>query len=229
MQRYTTKAIILTRTDFGEADRIITFLTPTHGKIKAIAKGVRKSRSKMAGALEIFSISQLLILPGKNDISTVMSAKLEKHYSNIVKNLERTQAAYDFMQLINKATQEKPEGDYFHLLDIGFAGLDQGLDKNVVPLWFKAQLLKITGHMPNLNQNIKGQKLAAAKAYNFDFDKMRFSSNSQGKFSPDDIKFLRVALAAASPKVPALVEGSEKLAAQNLSLVDSMLQTHLRI
>lgn len=44
-----TDAIILTRTDYGEADRIITLLTPGHGKLRLIAKGVRRIRSKLAG------------------------------------------------------------------------------------------------------------------------------------------------------------------------------------
>jgi len=71
MQRFISQAIILSRTDFGEADRIITFLTPDRGKLKAIAKGVRKSRSKLAGALEVFSVSQILVLPGKGEIKAL--------------------------------------------------------------------------------------------------------------------------------------------------------------
>jgi DNA repair protein RecO (recombination protein O) len=51
MRQFRTQAIILNRTDYGEADRIISFLTPDHGKVKAIAKAVRKSKSKLAGGI----------------------------------------------------------------------------------------------------------------------------------------------------------------------------------
>jgi len=51
MKRINTHGIVLARTDFGEADRILTFLTPDNGKVKAIAKGVRKQKSKMAGGI----------------------------------------------------------------------------------------------------------------------------------------------------------------------------------
>ena len=229
MQRFTTPAIVLSRTNFGEAERIITFLTPERGKVKAIAKGVRKSRSKLAGALEIFCVSQILVLPGKGEISTVMSAKLDRHYGNIIKNLERTNTAYECMRLVDKITSEHPEEAYFQLLDTAFDGLDKELEPSVCDLWFKAQLLKLTGHSPNLRQDNSDKKLAAAGAYSFDLDKMRFGPSAKGKFSADDIKFLRLAFAAAKPSVLAKVVGYAKLTAKSQPLIDAMLAAHLRI
>jgi DNA repair protein RecO (recombination protein O) len=60
MKTIVTKGIVLTRTDYGEADRILHFLTPDQGKIAGIAKGVRKSKSKLAGGIELFSVSKPL-------------------------------------------------------------------------------------------------------------------------------------------------------------------------
>src|SRR6516162_1991606 len=51
---YTTEAVVLRRTDFGEADRILTLFTPHKGKLRAIAKGVRRTTSRLAGHLEPF-------------------------------------------------------------------------------------------------------------------------------------------------------------------------------
>jgi len=51
-RRYTTDAIVLSRFDYGEADRILTLITPGGGKIKAIAKGVRRQKSRIGGSLE---------------------------------------------------------------------------------------------------------------------------------------------------------------------------------
>ena len=56
MQTLRTEAIILRRTNYGEADRILNMLTPQHGKVSAIAKGVRKAKSKLAGGLELFAV-----------------------------------------------------------------------------------------------------------------------------------------------------------------------------
>ena len=63
---YRTEAIVLRRTEFGEADRIVTFYTPEYGKLKAMAKGVRKPRSKLSGLVELFTHSTLLLSRGHN-------------------------------------------------------------------------------------------------------------------------------------------------------------------
>ena len=54
-RRYTTEAIVLSRFDFGEADRILTLITPGSGKLKAIAKGIRRPTSRIGGSLEPFA------------------------------------------------------------------------------------------------------------------------------------------------------------------------------
>src|SRR4051794_34279516 len=104
MTAYTTQGIVLNRTDFGEADRILTFLTDDHGKVKAMARGVRKAKAKLAGSIELFSVSDLSLIPGRRDMDTLISARLIKHYGNIVRQLERTKVAYDFLKLSDKAT-----------------------------------------------------------------------------------------------------------------------------
>src|SRR5258706_6458598 len=62
---YTTEAIVLRRTDFGEADRILTLFTPSYGKVRAIAKGARRTTSRLAGHLEPFTRTQLLLATGR--------------------------------------------------------------------------------------------------------------------------------------------------------------------
>ena len=94
MKQIVTRGIILSRTDFGEADRILTILTHEQGKIRGIAKGVRKVKSKLAGGIELFSISQISFIQGKSDIYTLTSTRLEKHFGNIVHDIDRTMYAY---------------------------------------------------------------------------------------------------------------------------------------
>src|SRR6266436_5729191 len=73
---YTTEAIVLRRTDFGEADRILTLFTPTYGKVRAVAKGVRRTTSRLAGHLEPFTRTQLLLATGRDlDIVTQAEAR----------------------------------------------------------------------------------------------------------------------------------------------------------
>src|SRR6266550_6261884 len=103
MQTIRTEAIILRRTNYGEADRILNLLTPEHGKISAIAKGVRKTKSKLAGGLELFATCDITVLRGKSDMGTISSARLIKFYGDILKDYDRMQLAYELVKLTNRA------------------------------------------------------------------------------------------------------------------------------
>lgn len=231
-RQFTTKGIILSRTDFGEADRILTFLTPDHGKVKAIAKSVRKSQSKLAGGIELFSISDLTLIVGRGEINTLISSRLVCHYSNIVKDIGRTKLAYEFLKVINKATEDKPEEAYFKLLGGSLEALDElELAPDLTALWFDMQLLKLAGHMPNLHADSSGAKLTKAKSYSIDLEKMRFEPGPQksGSFTANDIKFLRLGFRAGRPQTLHRINGADKIAAACAPLIQTMLKSHLRV
>lgn len=232
MRSYITKGIVLTRTDFGEADRILTFLTNDHGKIKAIAKGVRRAKAKLAGSIELFSVSDLTLIPGRRDIDTLISARLVKHYGDIVKDIERTTLAYELLRLTNKATEEQPEPAYFDLLKQALISLnDSELGTQLINLWFNMQLLKIAGHTPNLHTERSGTKLKVTGTYDFHMDHMHFvpEAAEQGPYTASHIKFLRLGFSAARPNVLRRVSGVDKLISATQPLVQTMLKSYVRI
>ena len=227
-----TQGIILTRTNFGEADRILTFITPDHGKIKAIAKAVRKSQSKLAGGIELFSVSNLTVISGRRDICTIISTRLVKHYGRIVEDTNRTNLAYDFMRLINKNTEDAADGGYFRLLEKALQALDDPkLDAGLVNLWFEMQLLKLAGHAPNLHSDVKGNKLTDSNSYDFTHEGMHFvpKSTKEGRFGADHIKFLRLGFAAEGPGVLARVQDAEKISESVQPLLQNMLKSYARV
>ncbi|HET7827757.1 MAG TPA: DNA repair protein RecO, partial [Candidatus Saccharimonadales bacterium] len=143
MQKFNTRGIVLARVNYGEAGRIITFLTPDRGKLKVLAKGVRKTKSKLAGGIELFSVSHIGVLAGKGEVDTLVSSRLAKHYGRIVKDLGRTELAYQLIKQINKATEDQPEAAYFELLEQAFESLDdESVSLSLIDAWFSAQLLK---------------------------------------------------------------------------------------
>src|SRR5438045_828289 len=75
MAFYKTTGIVLRRMNLGEADRIITILTRDHGKVRAVAKGVRRIKSRMAGHLELFGAVELMFAEGRN-LDIITSARL---------------------------------------------------------------------------------------------------------------------------------------------------------
>ncbi len=230
MNRFRTRGIVLARTNYGEADRILTFITPDRGKVKAIAKGVRKTKSKLAGGIELFSVSDISFIPGKREIDTIVSTRLIKHFGRIVKDLGRTNAGFGFIKKLNRVTEDAAEADYFYLLEQSFDALDDFKIKlDIITLWFDMQLLRLSGHTPNLRQDLSGNKLSADKTHSFDFEKMRFSAEEQGPFSTEHIKFLRLGFSQNPVRVLNRVKHAGELSIQLQPIVQSMLQAHIRI
>ncbi len=230
MKQLLTTGIILSRTDYGEADRIITLLTPDHGKLTLMAKGVRKIKSKLAGGIELFSVSNITFIQGKGEVGTLISTRLIKHYGNIVKDIGRVQLGYELTKVLNKATEDQPEAEYFTLLEQAFSALDDSaISQELIRTWFFAQLLRQAGHRPNLQTDTSSQKLDANKKYNFDFEAVSFALHPEGNFSADNIKFLRLLFSGNQPKVLAQVQGTEKLLSTSEPLIRTMLTSYIRI
>jgi len=231
VKQLTAQAIILSRTDYGEADRILTVLTPEYGKLRVLARGVRKVKSKLAGGIELFSVSQISFIKGRGDIDTLVSTRLVKHYGHIVEDLERTMAAYELIKQLNRITEDEVEEGYFELLHHAFAALDdRTIPLLLVQVWFSAQLLRLGGHTPNLQTDVSGAKLQPGEGYDFSFESVCFDpSSGQGRFTADHIKLLRLLFAGHQPAALAKVQGSERLVKGILPLVTTMRQTYLQV
>lgn len=229
MNQIITSGIVLRRVDYGEADRIVTMLTPDQGKLGLMAKGVRRPKSKLAGGIELFSVSTITFIRGKSDLGTLISCRLDKHYGDIVKDIRRVQLGYELIKILDKATEDEPEADYFDLLEQAFSALDNTeIPASLIHAWYLAQLLRLDGHSPNLQTDTAGQKLDAAKRYNLDAEAMTCVEHPEGTLSADHIKFLRLLFSGTRPAVLAKVEGQSELVDQLLPLLQAMHVTHLR-
>lgn len=230
MRQISTKAIVLNRINYGEADRILTLVTPDQGKLRVMARGVRRVKSKLAGGIELFSVSQINFIRGRSDISTLTSTRLEKYYSNIVQDLDRTTAGFELIKLFNKATEDELEPEYFGLMQQTLEALDDSaIPIDLVRFWFLCQLLRLGGHTPNLIADTTGQKLQADQTYNFDFDRMTFASASRGRIDPGQIKFLRLVFDHHTPKSLSRVGGAGEIVQALAPLAETMFKSHIRI
>lgn len=223
MNQLTTTAIVLARTDYGEADRILTVLTPDYGKLRLMAKGVRRVKSRLAGGIELFSVSHMSFVRGRGDLGTLVSARLMRHYSCIVADIGRVQLGYDLIKLLNKITEDAVEPEYFNLLEQAFQALDDVvINGDLVRLWFSAQLLRLGGHSPNLQTDTTGQKLLPEKVYDFDYQTMAFAASKSGNFAARHIKLLRLLFASISPKTVQKIDGSLILEHELRSLMEAL-------
>jgi recombinational DNA repair protein (RecF pathway) len=129
--------------------------------------------------------------------------------------------------LINKATEDKPEAEYFHLMQTALESLDDAaVDLDLINIWLAAQLLRLAGHTPNLRTQSDGQKLQASQTYDFNFDKMCFEPGQA--FGADQIKFLRFMFGSNSPKTLGKIEKASYLSESVQPLLRLALQNHVR-
>lgn len=224
MQTIRTKAIILRRTNYGEADRILNFITPEHGKMSAIAKGIRKTKSKLAGGLELFATCDVTVLQGKSDLGTISSARLDTFYGDILKDYDRMQLAYELIKLINRAAETVSEPEFYYLLQGSLAYLNElSVDYRVVELWFRLRFAAILGVGLNVASDSASKPLLVDQRYDFDFTDMAFAARAHGAFGADHIKFLRLAH-AKNPAVLRQVGGVEAVIDDCLRLLRTVNQ-----
>jgi len=225
-----TTGIVLRRTNYGEADRIVTFLTKNNGKIRVMARGVRKQKSKMAGGIELFCVCDITFIRGKGEIGTLISGRLKTNYGSIIKELGRVQLGYDLISLINRNTEDETEAEYFELLNQTLAALDDLKIKTIlIKCWFQAQLLRMAGHTPNLITDTENNKLEVKKKYNFDFDDMTFTIHPEGHFTSTDIKTLRLLFDGHAPLKLNNVTGLNDNLPNVEPLINTMLTSYLRV
>jgi len=151
-RRYQTEAIIIKKTKLGEADRILTLYTPRLGKIQAVAKGVRRPRSKMSGHLELLTHSQVSFARGKN-IDTVTGCQTIHSFLKIKSDLELVSYALYITELVNRFTEDHVEDNpLFKLLLETLLQLEKGGGNELLLRYFELHLLSNVGYRPQLQQ-----------------------------------------------------------------------------
>lgn len=230
---YSTEAIALKRMDFGEADRIITMLTPHHGKVRLLAKGVRKSTSRQAGHLELFAHAHVLVARGRELDITTQAATVDA-FREIRDDLVRSSQAFHLAELVDAFLQDRDEHlAVFWLLRDSLAALARGeMPPDLVARWFEVQLLGQVGFRPQLSMCLSCERPIVP-------DENRYSVALGGALCPvcgerepsghaisvETLKLLRFlqradSVAAIAVRVPqAVVDDAERLLRQQIEFV----------
>lgn len=167
---FRTQAIILKRRDFGEADRLLTLLTPGHGKMEALAKGARKPTSKATGHVELFTRADALIARGRT-FNIVQQAEQVAPYLPLREELERGAYAAYVAELLDRFTgdDDADEGALFTLLDDTLERLCTASDVRLPARYFEMRLLDEVGFRPELNLCVISQQPIIAQDQFFSF------------------------------------------------------------
>src|SRR3954452_21878804 len=148
-----TEGIVLRSIRYGEADRILHFYTPAHGRISAIAKGVRRARSRFGGRLEPFFRLDLVLYEGRSDLLTVTSAETLAGHPRLREDARALDGAARACEAVARMFDDgDPHRGVYHLLANQLALLDARPDRATrgTALAFRLKLLLAAGFSPQL-------------------------------------------------------------------------------
>lgn len=192
MNSLRTRAIVLRRTNYGEADRILQLLTPV-GKRSVMAKGVRREKSRLAGGIELFAVCDVVIGEGKGDLGILTSARLVQFYGHIMEDYDRMQFAYAVIKLVTKASEMVDEPEWYDVMAEVLMGLDAySMQLMLVQTWFYIRYAALLGHELNVYHDTNGDKLSVEKHYRYDETDQGFRVVENGELGAEHIKLLRL-------------------------------------
>lgn len=160
---YATEAVILARRNYGEADRLLTVFSKHYGKLRVIAKGIRRPTSRKKSALELFCYTRLFLAKGRN-LDIITDAEVKRNFSSWRKDLTKVGVAYHLVEIITRLSPEHQEHkEVFELLLRSFQNLSDIDYWSLYPFIqsFKIELLEELGYLergknppPNLDSFI---------------------------------------------------------------------------
>ena len=158
-----------------------------------MAKGVRREKSKLAGGIELFAVSDVVLGEGKGDLGILTSAKLIQFYRHILEDYDRLQFGYRAVKLVGKASDAVDEPEWFDLLSEVLAALDATtIPQELIETWFLLRYSGLLGRELNLELDIDGLALSADARYRYDSSEEGLRPLQSGEITSDHIKLLRL-------------------------------------
>ncbi len=152
---YQVTGIVLSRFELGEADRVLTVLTPDAGKIRVIAKGVRRQTSRLGGSLEPFAELRLQLARGRT-FDVVTQVRVLHAWLRLRDRLESAATAWYVGELAERSTEElAPAEPFYALLRRAFQLLDDGMAPGRVARWFEVGLTDALGVRPEVERCVE--------------------------------------------------------------------------
>ena len=154
MALVTTKAIVLKSMRWGEADRILTFFSLRLGKVRGIARGARRMKSRFGGMLEPFSSINLTFFNKRNDsLASISHVDSLEFFSPLRESLPLICAASRMVALVDGVTADRdPNPTIYHTLLEGLRTLVRTGDPELITLLFQIHILSQSGFQPQMDR-----------------------------------------------------------------------------
>lgn len=161
---------MLSRVDFGEADRVVTVYSRQHGKLRVVAKGARRPLSRLGPHLEYFCRSQLMLAKGR-DLDVVTGAETVNAHLGLRADLDAYGHASHMVEIVARFTEERQENALvFDLLAGSLQLLAEGVDPYHVTRHFELALLSHVGFRPELQRCVECREALTQATHPFRAD-----------------------------------------------------------
>jgi DNA repair protein RecO (recombination protein O) len=161
-RRYVSDAIVLSRFDLGEADRVLTLITPEHGKLKAIAKGIRRPSSRLGGSLEPFAELNVALARGRT-FDVVTEVRVGHAWLRLRDSLESAATAWYLAELADRSLEERHAAEpLYALLHRAYELLDAGMAPGRVARWYEMHLADELGQRPEVDRCVECDRMLEA-------------------------------------------------------------------
>jgi DNA repair protein RecO (recombination protein O) len=152
---YRDHGIVLRTYKLGEADRIVVFITEGHGKVRAVAKGVRKTKSKFGSRLEPCSHVALQLYEGRGELDTVTQAESVDHFRPIRDDFDRIGRATAMLEAVDQMGLERESNPQLYRMLLGALRSLAAQDNPLVVSAFFLKLLSLEGLRPQLDECVQ--------------------------------------------------------------------------
>jgi DNA repair protein RecO (recombination protein O) len=147
---YHDRGVVLRTHKLGEADRIVSFLTRDHGKVRAVAKGVRKTKSRFGGRLEPTSHVQLLLYEGRGELDIVSQAETIDHFRPLREDLDRLGRGVSMLEAADQLALERQPNRRLYAMLVGALRALAEQDAPLVVPGFFLKALALEGYRPQV-------------------------------------------------------------------------------
>ena len=178
LRTYRAEALVLKSAPLGEADLLVTLFSREAGKVRAVAKGARRSTAKLVGHLEPLTLSRLALSRGRS-LDVINQAETLENFTPLKTNLTAVTRGLQVAELVDGfGSESSPNEPLFQLALATLAAIGQAPDDELSLLHFQLHLLAVSGLMPELQNCVECRG-------EIEPDRHRYSADGGGVFCPD--------------------------------------------
>lgn len=145
-----TEGIIIKTLDYGEGNKILTLYTANYGKISLMARGAKKTKSRLSGVTQLFTYGQFIFFKG-SQMGTLNQGEVIQRFVEVQKDIHKTAFVAYLVELVDRMVEpEQPDPYLFRQLLSGIEQINQGKDSEIVARIFEMKMLRHAGYLPNL-------------------------------------------------------------------------------